>query len=334
MGNSALYGICIILGGAGAWIVGHYAGSIGLIAQPNSRSSHDEPLPNGGGMGILAAFLVSSIVLKISLTFWIPAALLSLLSFLGDRIEVSFKIRLLVQFAAALILLSVCFSSDQFPVLNIYLTILLILVCAVYIVGTANFYNFMDGIDGISGITGIVGFGLIALHTHISGNIGTFTFLSICISLACLGFLPFNMPQAKVFMGDVGAVLLGFVFSGMVVLLSRDLLDFICLAAFLFPFYADELTTMVVRIKDHDRLTEAHRKHFYQLLANEKCIDHWKISTGYGIAQLIIGLTILALKPFGIIPVLLGLALFFSAFIWADYHLRSSISSEQYESGA
>lgn len=325
MENPILYFSCMILGGTGAWIVGHYAGSIGLIAQPNSRSSHDEPLPNGGGMGILAAFAVSSIVLKIPVTFWIPAALLSLLSFLGDRIEVSLKIRLFVQFAAALILLSACFSSNQFPVLNIYLTILLILVCAVYIVGTANFYNFMDGIDGISGITGIVGFGLIALHTHISGNIGTFTFLSICISLACLGFLPFNMPRAKVFMGDVGAILLGFVFSGMVVLLSKDLLDFICLAAFLLPFYADELTTMVVRIKDHDRLTEAHRKHFYQLLANEKCIDHWKISTGYGIAQLIIGLSILALKPFGLAAILLMLSIFFLIFILISFRLRSSL---------
>ena len=126
-------------------------------------------------------------------------------------------------------------------------------------------------------------------------------------------------------MGDVGAILLGFVFAGMVVLLSKDFLDFICLAAFLFPFYADELTTMIVRIKDRDKLTQAHRKHFYQLLANEKDIDHWKISTGYGIGQLIIGFTILALKPFGPIPVIVILCLFSSAFIWLTFRLRQRL---------
>lgn len=55
-----------------------------------------------------------------------------------------------------------------------------------------------------------------------------------------------------------------------------------CLAGFLFPFYADELTTLVVRIKDGDKLTRPHRRHVYQLLANEMGVDHWKVSVGYG----------------------------------------------------
>ena len=76
-------------------------------------------------------------------------------------------------------------------------------------------------------------------------------------------------------MGAVGSILLGFVFAGMVIWLSRSLFDFIVLAAFLFPFYADELTTMIVRLKDGDRLTRPHRKHLYQLLANEMGIPHW-----------------------------------------------------------
>lgn len=325
MDNMLLYVSCIILGAAGAWVVGHYADLIGLIAQPNSRSSHDEPAANGGGIGILAAFLVASIVLKISIAFWIPATLLSLVSFIGDRVEISFKVRLSIQFAAALIVLLPCFLSGHLSMPNNYVTVFLILICAIYIVGTANFYNFMDGIDGISGITGIVGFGLIALHTYIFGNIGAFTFLSVCISLACLGFLPFNMTKGRVFMGDVGAILLGFVFAGMVVLLSESILDFICLASFLFPFYADELATMIVRIKDRDKLTQAHRKHFYQLLANEKNITHWKISSGYGIIQLLIGLTILALKSFGLIPIVFVLTIFLLAFIWTSFSLRSSL---------
>ena len=100
-------------------------------------------------------------------------------------------------------------------------------------------------------------------------------------------------------MGDVGSILLGFVFAGMVVWLSRSLLDFICLAAFLFPLYADELTTMIARIKNGENLTRPHRRHLYQLLANEGNISHWKVAVGYGLVQLVVGMSVLIVKPFG-----------------------------------
>ena len=156
----------------------------------------------------------------------------------------------------------------------------------IFVVGTANFYNFMDGINGISGITGIIGFGMIAFYALNSGNDSHLSTLAICMSISCVGFLPFNVPKAKVFMGDVGSILLGFVFSGMVVYLSNNVLDFICLSSFLFLFYADEFTTMIVRLKDGENLTKAHRRHLYQLLANEGKIPHWKISVAYGLLQL------------------------------------------------
>ena len=147
-------------------------------------------------------------------------------------------------------------------------------------VGTANIYNFMDGINGIAAITAIVGFGLLSLFSLIAGQDSAYGVLSVCIAFSCLGFLPFNMPKAKVFMGDVGSILLGFSFAAIVVILSKSILDFVCLAGFLFPFYADELTTMAARIKDGENLFKPHRRHLYQLLANEKRIAHWKISIG------------------------------------------------------
>jgi Fuc2NAc and GlcNAc transferase len=123
-----------------------------------------------------------------------------------------------------------------------------------------------------------------------------------------MGFLPFNVPKAKVFMGDVGSVLLGFVFAGMVVYLSNDVLDFICLSSFLFPFYADEFITMMVRLKDGENLTKAHRRHLDQLLANEGNIPHWKVSFGYGLFQFLIGISIIMLKDMGLIMVISALA--------------------------
>ncbi len=127
-------------------------------------------------------------------------------------------------------------------------------------------------------------------------------------------------------MGDVGSILLGFVFAGMVVGLSKSFLDFICLAAFLFPFYADELSTMGVRVGDGESVFRPHRRHFYQLLANEKGIAHWKVSVGYGVFQLIVGISVLLVRPFGILAGLVLLSIFFSCFVWANYIVRARIA--------
>jgi Fuc2NAc and GlcNAc transferase len=184
----------------------------------------------------------------------------------------------------------------------------------------------MDGINGIAAITGIVGFGLLAFYGFTFESITSFAALSACIALSCLGFLPFNMPNAKVFMGDVGSVLLGFVFAVIVVLLSKNFLDFVCLASFLFPFYADELTTMAVRIKDGENLLKPHRRHLYQLLANDYGIPHWKISTGYGVSQLVVGLTVMLVKPHGILVVLSLLVAYFVAFVFGSFSVRKKLT--------
>lgn len=198
---------------------------------------------------------------------------------------------------------------------------------SVFVVGTANYYNFMDGIDGIAGITGIVAFGLIALFGALSGANESLLILAGCIGFACLGFLPFNMLKARVFMGDVGSVLLGFVYAGLVVGLAHSLNDFVVLCAFLFPFYADELTTLVVRIKDGDKLTRPHRRHVYQLLANEMRVEHWKVSVGYGVLQAVVGVSVLVLRGYGLPIVLSMLAFYFAAFAVAGYYIRSADAS-------
>ncbi|MDD5154280.1 MAG: hypothetical protein PHR03_06405, partial [Desulfovibrionales bacterium] len=175
----------------------------------------------------------------------------------------------------------------------------------------------------IAGVTGAVAFGLLALSAFLSGSASSFVTLAICMSLACLGFLPFNMPRARVFMGDVGSILLGFVFAAMVVYLSKSLIDFICLSAFLFPFYADELTTMIVRLKDREPLTRPHRRHLYQILANEYGMPHWKVSVAYGLSQLIIGTSVLLVRPFGSIMALPLLMIYFAGFVLLTIRLRS-----------
>jgi Fuc2NAc and GlcNAc transferase len=309
------------------------------LDNPNGRSSHHVVTPKGGGVGILAALVFGSLVLSIPKNFWISSTFLALISLWGDRHELSPKFRLSTQFIAAMILLVPILFPNSFPHFNpehvpsnapsisLGFSILLLLLLSIFIIGTANFYNFMDGINGIAGITGVVGFGLLSYYTYISGHKASIFTLSICISLACLGFLPFNMPKARVFMGDVGSILLGFVFAGMVVWLSKSLLDFVCLAAFLFPFYADELTTMVVRLRDGESLLNPHRRHLYQLLANEYEIPHWKVSVGYGFTQLLIGISILLIKDIGNMAVISTLIFYFCGFSMLSFLIRKKIES-------
>ncbi len=321
MWHAIPYLVSLIVGGTGAWIIKNYGEKIGILDKPEQRSSHSKVTPKGAGVGILAAFVIVSLVRTIPKSFWVPAALLSLFSFWGDRFDVPPKIRLLFQFTASVILLKGILGGNQSQ-LSGYL---LILPLAVFVVGTANFYNFMDGINGIAAITGIIGFGLLACFAMISNTESPFTPLAISLALACLGFLPFNFPEAHVFMGDVGSILLGFVFASMVIWLSNNFLDFVCLAAFLFPFYADELTTMVVRLKEGEKLTRPHRRHLYQLLANEFGISHWKVSVGYGVVQLVIGISVLLLRNFGILVVFLLLVGYFSGFIVTTWAVRTRL---------
>jgi len=272
--------LSLIAGAAGAWLVAAHGHIFGLLDEPTRRSSHSTPTPKGGGIGILAALIIAALGLKLNFLFWLPAAVLSAVSFYGDRLHMSPKLRLALQFVCAGV--AVWAAGSDAHCMSMWLMVFF----AFFIVMTANYYNFMDGINGIAGITGLAGFGLLACYSwKLSGEISC-----LCMSIAagCLGFLPFNMPRAKVFMGDVGSILLGFVFAAVVMMLANSVTSFICLASFLFPYYADELISVVIRLKNRKNLLEPHRGHLYQLLANELKIPHWKISAAYGGIQLAI----------------------------------------------
>ena len=317
-----LYIICFVFGAAGAWLIIRIGSRFSLLDIPNHRSSHKGIIAKGGGIGILAAFIFISLILKMPIVSWLPASIISLLSLSGDRIEISPKLRLAAQVVAALIFNIFSTLNLQFSVTSILLTIFFTL----FIVATANWYNFMDGINGIAAITGVCSFGILALFNYIIAGDYRLTVLAVCIAISCLGFLPYNCPNAKVFMGDVGSILLGFVFAVFVIMLSKSFLDFVCLSGFLFPFYADEFVTMFVRLKEGENLLKPHRRHLYQLLANEMCITHWKVSVGYGILQLVVGGAILLTRPLGILPVIFLLSVVFTGFIYLNYIVRMKLT--------
>jgi Fuc2NAc and GlcNAc transferase len=304
--------LSLIAGAAGAWLVANHGHIFSLLDEPNHRSSHSKATPKGGGIGILAALGIAVIGLKLNFLVWLPAVALSLVSFYGDRLHMSPKLRLALQFACAVITVW-AFAGSGVHCVNIWLMFFF----AFFIVATANYYNFMDGINGIAGITGLVGFGLLACYSwNLSSEI---SYLCLSITAGCLGFLPFNMPKAKVFMGDVGSILLGFVFAAAVMVLADSATSFICLASFIFPFYADELISVLVRLKERKNLLEPHRGHLYQLLANELKIPHWKISVSYGVIQLVIAGGAIYLAKLHMVYLCIWLTVFLLFFALAYY---------------
>lgn len=284
----ALFSGC--LGLAGAWAVNRYGARWGLIDVPNHRSSHTEPVPKGGGVGITAALAWCAWMSGIPFLFWGSAVVLSTISLVGDIRDFPASIRLILQCVIAFVAL--CALSAEIHGA-------LLIICVVIVVGTANCYNFMDGINGIAGITGILGFGLLYVYGSLNQCDVRFVTLALAMALACLGFLPFNFPRARVFMGDAGSIVLGFTFACIMIVFSHDISDVLVMAGFLFPFYMDELFTMSVRIRNGENLMQAHRTHVYQYLVNELGIDHWKIAMAFGMLQLMVGGGLLMLRDAG-----------------------------------
>ena len=308
----------IFLGAFGAWFMARFAFAIGAIDAPNARSSHLTPTPRGGGLGILAAFLVSALSLSASWSLWVPAASLAVISFFDDRLDLSARFRLIAQCLAAFIAIFALHVTN-FSLFNL---LLFLPFATIFIVGTTNFFNFMDGINGIAAMTGSIAFGYLSWFAWFL-NLGEVPFmLALCLAAGCIGFLPFNFPHAKVFMGDVGSVLLGFMYSLLVLQLSVSVADFLCLSGFMFLFYADTLTTLFIRWRDDENLSQAHRRHLYQILANELQVAHWKVSTGYGVVQAGVGILMIAARNLGVFPQLILWLMLSLVFVFVTWYIR------------
>jgi Fuc2NAc and GlcNAc transferase len=314
----------LLLGALGAWFMSRYAFTLGLVDLPNNRSSHVVPTPRGGGVGLFITFVLFANILNIPANLWLPATLLALVSFLDDRLELSAKVRLFVQLAAAgaVVFGAVVTGFSLHSLLSLPFWLF-------FIVGTANFYNFMDGINGIASIAGVVGFGLISFFSWMTLADSGMIFLSTALAAACVGFLPFNLPEARVFMGDVGSILLGFVFACLVYSGSSDFASFICLVSFMFPFFADTLTTLFLRWRDGEQLFLAHRRHLYQLLCNEFGLPHWQVACGFGLVQLIVGGGMLICFRVGLVWQVAFVCIVTSLFVFINFKLRGIIDSSR-----
>jgi UDP-N-acetylmuramyl pentapeptide phosphotransferase/UDP-N-acetylglucosamine-1-phosphate transferase len=261
---------CILVSAAATWIVLLWLRRREILDHPNDRSSHDRPTPRGGGLAVIPVVALSWIVLAVlglaPLRTLAPVAAavgLAYLSWRDDRVSLPVGTRLVAQFGAVAIGLfflpgaGTVFQGVLPPWLDLVAT-------AVLWVWFVNLFNFMDGIDGITAgeaVTIGLGVALIALVSadYQSGAL----MLGLSIAAAALGFLVWNWHPAKLFLGDVGSIPLGFLLGWLLLGLAGT--GSWAPAAILPLYYLTDATlTLLFRLVRGRRVWQAHREHFYQ----------------------------------------------------------------------
>ena len=280
-----------------------------IIDKPNERSSHSTIVLRGGGVIFLISAWVWSAFFGLHYPwFLLGLTLVAVVSFVDDIRSLPDSVRLVVQFAAMGLTLFELFSMPgQFlESASWWMVVAFVVMGMVIFVGASNIINFMDGINGITG--GYAAAVLVPLLIVNEGAMlkavnGAVSFvpssLIITVLLAAVVFCLFNFRQkgkAKCFAGDVGSIgiafLLLFLIGGLV-MMTGDVTYFI----FLLVYGVDGCLTICHRIMLHENLGEAHRKHAYQLMANELKIGHVTVSLIYMGIQLAISLGFIYLIP-------------------------------------
>jgi len=290
----------LFCGGAVAFFFSHWGVRWGFADVPNVRSSHHRVTPRGGGAGIpLAACLSLLVFSRDSLAIIIPCGLLAVFSLFDDRFSLPVVWRLFVQILSSLALVVWIQSPwliNLYTGVDVLLLIGMVMSLVLVLAGGANFFNFMDGINGIAAFEAIISFGFLGLYTRFFLEQEAAFWIALAIVAASMGFLLFNFPKARVFMGDVGSVTLGFLFASMAILLARDAREFIVILSFQSVFYVDCIATLLIRLKSGENLFQAHLMHFYQRLVHDRRWSHIQVTLVYAFLQIFVGLSALLLR--------------------------------------
>ena len=253
-----------------------YRGRWALLDIPNDRSLHTGATPRSGGLGILAGLLagyvVAANVLSLPGQGWVLVALLLTagISFADDIWRLPPLLRFLVHLAVAV---SLVFPAGYglialaLPGMNWHAPAWLLEAFSVlFIIWMVNLYNFMDGMDGFAGGMACFGFATLALLGALAGS-PLYTLAALMVCTAAAGFLPFNFPPAKLFMGDVGSGSLGLLVAVFLLWADRAGLFHLWLGCVVFsPFILDATWTVIRRTLRGKKPWQAHREHFYQRL--------------------------------------------------------------------
>lgn len=243
-----------------AWWLAHSRFSGIALDHPNRRSLHQTPVPRTGGVAVFAGVLVGAAVIapNLPVAAWIGCATALAISFADDVRGVPVLPRLAVHLLTAGACAAALMAPDH--------GVLAIAVATLGIAWMMNLFNFMDGSDGLAGGMALIGFAVYGLAAWAAGSTA-FALTNFSVAAAAAGFLVFNFHPARIFLGDVGAVPLGFLAAafGLIGWLQRDWLWWFPLLVFS-PFIVDASATLARRLLRRERVWEAHRDHYYQRL--------------------------------------------------------------------
>jgi UDP-GlcNAc:undecaprenyl-phosphate GlcNAc-1-phosphate transferase len=273
--------------------------SVGALDIPVDRSSHAVPTPKGGGVGIVAAYAVGTIWSLRNGGGWdveLPlAAVLGLacVSYLDDVRNFPFAAKLAAQLAAAAAVL-VCGHVALLLALRGVGPLQLggagVVLTLGWILFVTNAVNFIDGLNGLAAGCTLVACVLAAVAApHLLG------YQAGALAAGIAGFLPFNYPRARIFMGDVGSQVCGFLLADFSVLAARDAQASLVVPLALLPIVADVAFTLVRRAMEGARLTQPHRGHLYQVAQRggmPACLVsalYWAFSAWGGLCGLLAG---------------------------------------------
>lgn len=227
------------------------------LDEPNARSLHAAPTPRVGGLltvpWALAAGLILTGEYKITVVL---AATLCGFSFIDDRAGLSAGVRLLVH-------LTISVMAMLASGIGAWSSVALLALAVAWMI---NLFNFMDGADGLAGGMAVIGFGAYGVAASVSGD-GELALLSFCVAAGVLGFLAFNFPPARIFMGDAGSTTLGFLVGALgVVGWQRGVWPAWFPMLVFSPFIVDATVTLMQRALRREKVWQAHREHLYQKL--------------------------------------------------------------------
>lgn len=305
------------------------ADKFNIIDKPNQRSSHSTIVLRGGGIIFMIGAWVWSVFFGFDYPWFLAGlTLVAGVSFVDDIRSLPDSVRLVAQFAAA------AMAFYQLDILHWNMWWIVLVALIVY-VGATNVINFMDGINGITaGYSLAVLFPLAALNTEDKFVAQSLIFTTI---IAAIVFCIFNFRpkgKAKCFAGDVGSIGIAFIMLfllGNVIIKTEDITWLI----FLLVYGVDGCLTIIHRIMLHENLGEAHRKHAYQIMANELKIGHVKVTLIYMALQLTVSLGFIYLCPDNVlchwmyfVGALAVLAIAYVLFMKKYYHLHEEYLAE------
>lgn len=240
-----------------------------LMDVPNARSSHSTATPRGGGLAVAASILVAVTVAGAFGYTVRPIILVAALAFavigcIDDVRGLSVRLRLGFQFAAGAVVAVIVLgrvesSSAMAPLLLVTVTL--------WLVAYTNAFNFMDGINGISCMTAALS-GAWYVFVALSEGLAFVALLGAAVAGAAFGFLPWNAPRARVFLGDAGSYSLGLMIASMAALTWAGGAPLVVALAPLLIYLADTAVTLARRIHARRPWHEAHREHVYQMLTH------------------------------------------------------------------